>query len=276
MTKHPGGRDDDRHGLPPGFDTTVAHASRVYDYWLGGKDNFAADRIAAEAIMAVRPTILRDIRANRAFLGRAVRFLAAEAGIRQFLDVGTGLPTSPNVHEVAQSAAPEGRIVYVDNDPIVLSHARALLTSTPGGACAYVDADLKDTAKILAEAAQTLDFSQPVAVLFVGVLHLVSDEEDPYGIVADMVSATVPGSYLAVTHPAKDINADVVAEGARRYNQHVRVPQTRRTYEETLRFFDRLLPVPPGLVQCHRWRPDPGTTGLAENVSAWGGVARKE
>ena len=276
MTKLPVTGDDGSRGLPPGFDTTVAHPARVYDYWLGGKDNFAADRIAAEEVIAVRPTILRDIRANRAFLGRAVRFLAAEAGIRQFLDIGTGLPTSPNVHEVAQSAAPECRIVYVDNDPIVLSHARALLTSSPEGACAYLDADLKDTAKILAEAARTLDFSQPVAVLFVGVLHLVSDDEDPYRIVAETVSATVPGSYLALTHPAKDVNADVVAEGARRYNEHVKVPQTRRTHAETLRFFDRLQVVPPGLVQCHRWRPDPGATGLDENVSAWGGVARKD
>jgi len=275
MTKHPDAGDDDRRGLLPGFDITVAHASRVYDYWLGGKDNFAADRTAAEEIIAVRPTIIRDIRANRAFLGRAVRFLAAEAGIRQFLDVGTGLPTSPNVHDVAQTAAPECRIVYVDNDPMVLTHARALLTSSPHGACAYVDADLKDTAKILAEAARTLDFSQPVAVLFVGVLHLVSDDEHPYGIVADMVNATVQGSCLALTHPAKDINADEVAEGARRYNEHVKVLQTRRTYAETLRFFDRLQVIPPGLVQCHRWRPDPRAAGLAEDVSAWGGVARK-
>ena len=275
MTKQ-GSDDDNLHGLPPGFDTTVAHASRVYDYWLGGKDNFAADRIAAEEIIAVRPTIVRDIRANRAFLGRVVRFLAAEAGIRQFLDIGTGLPTSPNVHEIAQTAAPECRVVYIDNDPIVLAHARALLTSTPGGACAYVDADLQDTAKILAEAAQTLDFSQPVAVLFVGVLHLVSDEEDPYGIVADMAGVTVPGSYLAVTHPARDINADEVAEGARRYNEHVKVPQTRRTYAETLRFFDGMQVVPPGLVQCHRWRPDRGAVDLEGNVSAYGGVARKE
>jgi S-adenosyl methyltransferase len=158
----------------------------------------------------------------------------------------------------------------------VLSHARALLTSSPEGACAYLDTDLKHTGKILAEAAQTLDFSQPVAVLFVGVLHLVSDEEDPYGIVADMVGATVPGSYLALTNPAKDINADMVAQGARRYNEHVKVAQTRRSHEETLRFFDGMEAVPPGLVQCHRWRPDPGATSLEENVSAWGGIARKD
>ena len=179
MTKLPVTGADDPYQLPPGFDTTVAHPARVYDYWLGGKDHFEADRIAAEEVIAVRPTIIRDIRANRAFLGRAVRFLAAEAGIRQFLDIGTGIPSANNTHEVAQSVAPESRIVYVDNDPIVLAHARALLTSTPEGACAYLDADLKDTGKILAEAARTLDFSRPVAVLFIGVLHLVSDEREP-------------------------------------------------------------------------------------------------
>jgi SAM-dependent methyltransferase len=254
----------------------VAHPARVYDYWLGGKDHFEPDRIAAQEVIAVRPTIIRDIRANRAFLGRAVSFLAGEAGIRQLLDIGTGLPTSPNVHEVAQSAAPESRIVYVDNDPIVLAHARALLASNPEGACAYLDADLKDTGKILQEAARTLDFSRPVAVLFIGVLHLVSDEEDPYRIVREVVNATVPGSYLALTQPARDINAGEVAEGARRYNEHVKTPQTRRTYAETLRFFDGMQVVPPGLVQCHRWRPAPGAVGLEENVSAYGGVARKE
>jgi hypothetical protein len=276
MTGLPAEGDENLPELPPGFDISVAHPARVYDYWLGGKDHCEPDRIAAEEVIAVRPTIVRDIRANRAFLGRAVRFLAGEAGIRQFLDIGTGIPSANNTHEVAQATAPESRVVYVDNDPIVLAHARALLTSTPDGACAYLDADLKDTEKILAKAARTLDFSEPVAVLFVGVLHLVSDEEDPYGILAEMVRATVPGSYLALTQPAEDINADQVAEGARRYNEHVKVPQTRRTYARTLRFFDGMRVMPPGLVQCHRWRPDPGDVGLEENVSAYGGVARKE
>jgi hypothetical protein len=259
---------------PLGFDISVAHPARVYDYWLGGKDNFGPDRIAAEEVIAVRPTIIRDIRANREFLGRVVRFLAVEAGIRQFLDIGTGIPSANNTHEVAQSVAPDSRIVYVDNDPIVLAHARALLASTPQGACAYLDADLKDTGKILQEAARTLDFSQPVAVLFIGVLHLVSDEEDPRRIMTEMLDATVPGSYLALTQPAKDINADQVAEGARRYNERVRTPQTRRTYAQTLRFFDGMEIISPGLVQCHRWRPAPGAVGLEENVSAYGGLAR--
>ena len=225
----------------------MAHPARVYDYWLGGKDHFEADKIAAEEVIAVRPTIIRDIRANRAFLGRAVRFLAAEAGIRQFLDIGTGIPSANNTHEVAQSVAPQSRIVYVDNDPIVLAHARALLTGTPEGACAYLDADLKDTGMILAEAARTLDFS-------LAGRDLVHRErctwcptsEDPYRILAEMTGATVPGSYLALTEPARDIDADVVAKGASRYNAHVKVQQTRRTYAETLRFFDGMQVVPPG------------------------------
>jgi S-adenosyl methyltransferase len=267
--------DDDSPEFPLGFDISVAHPARVYDYWLGGKDHFEPDRIAAQEVIAVRPTIIRDIRANREFLGRVVRFLAGEAGIRQFLDIGTGIPSANNTHEVAQSIAPDSRIVYVDNDPIVLAHARALLTSTPEGACAYLDADLKDTGKILREAARTLDFSRPVAVLFIGVLHLVSDEDEPQRVMGEMLDATVAGSYLALTQPAKDVNADQVAEGARRYNEHVKTPQTRRTYAETLRFFDGMEVVPPGLVQCHRWRPAPGAVGLEENVSAYGGLARK-
>jgi hypothetical protein len=275
MAELPVTSDDDSPEFPLGFDISVAHPARVYDYWLGGKDHFEPDRIAAQEVIAVRPTIIRDIRANREFLGRVVRFLAGEAGIRQFLDIGTGIPSANNTHEVAQSVAPDCRIVYVDNDPIVLAHARALLTSTPEGTCAYLDADLKDTGKILQEAERTLDFSRPVAVLFIGVLHLVSDADEPLRIMGEMLDATVAGSYLALTQPAKDVNADQVAEGARRYNEHVKTPQTRRTYAETLRFFDGMEVVPPGLVQCHRWRPAPGAVGLEENVSAYGGVARK-
>ena len=276
MAELPVTSDDDSPEFPLGFDISVAHPARVYDYWLGGKDHFEPDRIAAQEVIAVRPTIIRDIRANREFLGRVVRFLAGEAGIRQFLDIGTGIPSANNTHEVAQLVAPDCRIVYVDNDPIVLAHARALLTSTPEGACAYLDADLKDTGKILQEAARTLDFSRPVAVLFIGVLHLVSDADEPLRIMGEMLDGTVAGSYLALTQPAKDVNADQVAEGARRYNEHVKTPQTRRTYAETLRFFDGMEVVPPGLVQCHRWRPATGAVGLEENVSAYGGVARKQ
>jgi S-adenosyl methyltransferase len=260
---------------PAGIDTTVAHPARVYDYWLGGKDNFAADREAAEQVIAARPTILRDIRANREFLHRAVRYLAAEAGIRQFLDVGTGIPTSPNVHEIAQEIAPGARVVYADNDPIVLSHARALLTSTPEGMTAYVDADLRRPDEILGHARQTLDFTRPVAVVLVGIMHLISDEEDPYGLAARLMAATVGGSYLVITQPASDIHADVAAEGARRYNERVATKQTRRSRAEVARFVEGLDVVEPGIVQFHRWRPAPGVNVDDYEVSGWGVVARK-
>jgi hypothetical protein len=264
-------------GNPIEIDTSVAHPARVYDYWLGGKDNFAADRTAGDRVIAVRPSILTDIRANRDFLIRSVRYLAADAGVRQFLDIGTGIPTPPNVHEAAQSVAPESRVVYVDNDPIVLAHARALLTGTTEGATAYLDADLRDPEKIIHAAEQTLDFTRPVAVIVVGTLHLVSDEEEPYGIVARLLGAVAPGSYLSINHPASDIQAQVVAEGAKRYNQSVSTPQTRRSHAEVSRFFDGLELVSPGVVQSHRWRPEPGSAspGQAEDVSAWAGVGRK-
>ena len=196
-----------RRAKSPELDTSVAHPARVYDYWLGGKDNFAADREAAEAVIAVRPGIRRDIRENRKFLIRAVRYLAAEAGIRQFLDLGSGIPTSPNVHEAAQQAAPESRVVYVDNDPIVLAHARALLTSSAEGATAYLDADLRDPEPILRTAAQTLDFSQPVGVILVGVLHLISDDEKPEAIIGRLMAEVPSGSYLVLTQPASDVDA---------------------------------------------------------------------
>src|SRR5690242_9476730 len=174
------------------FRTDVPHPARIYDYWLGGKDNFAADREAAEAVIAVRPTVVRDIRANRAFMRRAVAWLASEAGIGQFLDIGTGLPTKPNVHEVAQAVIPGARVVYADNDPLVLSHAQALLVSGPQGMTDYVDADLRDPDQILAEAARTLDLTRPAAVLLVGILHLISDEEDPAQIIARLMAAVPP------------------------------------------------------------------------------------
>jgi S-adenosyl methyltransferase len=257
------------------FDVGVAHSARVYDYWLGGKDNFAADREAAESVIAARPTIVRDVRENRAFMRRAVAYLAAEAGMRQFLDIGTGIPTSPNLHEVAQGIAPEARIVYADNDPIVLSHAKALLTSSPQGATAYIDADLREPGAILKEAVRTLDFARPVAVVLVGILFLISDGDDPYGIVAHLMDAVASGSYLVITHPASDVNDAAVAEGARRYNQSVATRQTRRSFTEVTRFLEGLDVVPPGLVQCHRWRPGPGIDVQEYEVSAWAAVARK-
>jgi hypothetical protein len=255
------------------IDTGVAHPARVYDYWLGGKDNFAADREAAEQVIAVRPRIRADVRANRAFLGRAVRYLAADAGIRQFLDIGTGLPSADNTHEVAQSAAPDSRVVYADNDPIVLAHARALLTSTPEGVTDYVDADLRDTGQVLAQAARTLDLSQPAAVMLIAVLHHIPDTADPYGIVAQLTAAIAPGSYLVISHPAADIDTEAVAEVARRYNARVPAGQQRRSHEEMARFFDGLELLEPGIVQTTQWRPP--VLGSTTPVPMWAGVGRK-
>jgi len=267
------GAQDGQDGGPV-IDTSIAHPARVYDYWLGGKDNYAADRSAAEAIIAVRPAIVRDIRANRDFMRRAVAHLAAQ-GVRQFLDIGTGIPTQPNLHEVVQGIAPDARIVYADNDPIVLAHARALLVSTPEGETSYVQGDLRDPGMILQEAARTLDFGQPTAVTLVSVLQLISDEEDPYGIVARLMGAVAPGSYLVISHPASDILAELVAEIARRYNESVITPVTLRAFGQVARFFDGLELVDPGIVQCHRWHPRPGDAVDGHEVAGWGAVGRK-
>jgi phage gp37-like protein len=272
-TSRPGnGSDSSRQAR---FDTTVAHPARVYDFWLGGKDNFEADRLAARQVVEAQPGILYGVRANREFLRRAVRQLAGERGIRQFLDIGTGIPTRDNTHEVAQSVAAQSRIVYADNDPLVLAHARALLASDPAGATAYIDADLRDPDRILAEAALTLDFSQPVAIMLLLILHLIPDESDPYGIVARLLDGVPSGSYLVISHPAKDIQAAAAARAVKRFNQLVSTPQTRRTRAEVARFFDGLELLEPGIVQIHQWRPDPNTIAPAGAVSSHGGVARK-
>jgi O-methyltransferase involved in polyketide biosynthesis len=257
------------------LDTGVPHIARVYDYWLGGKENFAADRDAAEKVIATAPHVLASVRAQRAFLGRVVDYLVTEAGIRQFLDIGTGLPSASNTHEVAQRAAPESRVVYVDNDPIVLAHARALLTSSPEGATAYLDADLRDTGAILEEAAGTLDFGQPVALMLLGVLHCIPDEEEPHAVVARLVAAVPPGSYLAVAHPASDIAADQMARSSRDYNEKAAAPVTMRTHAVVSRFFDGLELVEPGVVQVHRWRPAAADPGQGRELANYGGVGRK-
>jgi S-adenosyl methyltransferase len=255
-----------------GIDTTVAHPARVYDYWLGGKDNFAVDREAAEEVLRARPAILLNVRSNRAFLARSVRYLAGQAGMRQFLDIGTGIPSADNTHEVAQSVAPEARVVYVDNDPIVLAHARALLTSD-SGRTAYIDADLHDTAAILAEAARTLDLTRPVAVMLIAVLQLIPDEDDPWGIVSALMRAVPSGSHLVISHPASDIEARSAAQAAERYNERVASPMRRRSRDELDRFFGGLDLVEPGLVQLHRWRPADGDPVAPS--SGYGAVARK-
>ncbi len=257
------------------FDPTVAHPARVYDYWLGGKDNFEADRIAGEETIAAYPAIRASARANRAFLARSVRYLAAERGIRQFLDIGTGLPTASNTHEVAQSVAPESRIVYVDNDPLVLSHARALLTSSSEGATAYLDADLRDTGDILEQAADTLDFSKPVAIMLLAILHYIPDTGEAQRIVARLVSAVPSGSYLTISHAASDISPDEMAEMIRRMNEHLAEGNhVGRTRHVVARFFDGLDLVEPGVVKVTQWRP--ASRIEAEGpTSLWGGVARK-
>ena len=262
-------------GEPDAFDTSVAHIARVYNFWLGGRDNYAADREAAEQVINAYPTILASVRAQRAFLGRAVRYLVTEAGIRQFLDIGTGLPSADNTHEVAQRAAPESRVVYVDSDPIVLAHARALLTSSPQGATHYVDADLRDTGKVCEQAAEILDFGAPLAILLIGVLHCIPDADDPAGIVAALAGAMPPGSYLAIAHPASDIHTSQVSTAANRINPLMAEPVTLRTHDRVGRFFAGLDLVEPGLVQLHRWRPGPGGPVPDGDIANYGGIGRK-
>jgi hypothetical protein len=262
-------------GKPSRIDTGTAHSARIYNYWLGGKDNFPADREAAEAAIAANPGIVADVRANRAFLARVVRYLVADAGVRQFLDIGTGLPTADNTHEVAQRLAPESRVVYVDNDPIVLTHARALLASTPEGMTAYLDADLAEPETILKSAARTLDFSQPVALMLLIILHLIPDSGHPARIVARLMSALPAGSYLVLAHPASDIQPTAMAEMTKRVNERMRdAKATMRTRAEVTSFFEGLELLTPGVVQPQQWRPGPATEAPAE-VTAWCGVARK-
>ena len=263
-----------RAGRIAGLDTSVAHPARVYDYWLGGKDNFAADREAAERVLAVAPGLRFRVRANRAFLGRVTRFLAGEAGIRQFLDIRTGIPSADNTHEVAQRVAPQSRVVYVDNNPVVLLHALALLRSSPEGATEYVQADLRDPGLILERAADLLDFGQPVAVMLIAVLHLIQDAEDPWGIAARLMDAVPPGSYLAISHPASDLHhAQPTIQ--RVYNENVSTPQTLRSRDEVARFFTGRDMVEPGLTQVHLWRPGPDDFAPEGVFSYHGAVGRK-
>ncbi len=259
----------------PDFDTSVPHIARVYDYWLGGKDNFAADRELGERTLAAYPNLVFSVRANRAFLARAVRFLAVGRGISQFLDIGTGIPTANNTHEVAQKVTPASRIVYVDNDPVVLSHARALLTSNREGACAYLDADLRDPDKILAAAADTLDFSQPVAVMLIAVLHFVGDDDEAGAIVKRLMDACVAGSFVAISHAASDIDVEQQTEMVRRLNQSVAEKATLRDRAGVTQLFDGFELVEPGVVRTADWRPD-SDLEAASPAAVWAGVARKQ
>jgi S-adenosyl methyltransferase len=269
----PGGTADKTGPLP--FDTSVAHQARIYDYTLGGKDNYAADRAAADAGLAVWPDMASASRANRAFLGRAVRYLAAEAGIRQFLDIGTGIPTAGNTHEVAQSVAPESRVVYVDYDPVVLAHARALLNSSEAGATEYIDADLRDTGTILGQAGKLLDFTRPVAVTLIAVLHAIPDSDDPYAIVARLMAAVPPGSYLAISHLGSDLFDKERLESIKKaFGGKMQQQLTWRSREEVARFFEGTDLVEPGLVRLEEWRPDTATKD-GHKSPGWAAVARK-
>jgi hypothetical protein len=263
--------------LPQDINTDVAHPARVYDYWLGGKDNFPADRALAEHIMEAIPTMRTMAAANRAFLSRAVRYLAEEAGIRQFLDIGTGIPTSPNVHEVAQAVAPDSRVVYVDNDPIVLAHARALLTSQEAGETSFIGADLQQPKSILDHPTltSTLDLSQPVAVMLVAVLMYFRDTDNPnpFEMVATLLEAMPPGSYLAITHPTADFNAEAMG-GAVAAAERSGVTLVPRNQAETEKFFAGLDVVDPGVTPVLSWRPDKPPDD-PRSAYYWAGIARK-
>ena len=257
------------------FDTTVAHPARRYNYWLGGKDNFAADRANGDAVEAAMPTIRLMAMENRRFLGRAARFLAQQ-GIRQFLDIGTGIPAPGNTHEVVQAVDPTAKIVYVDNDPIVLSHARALLTSAPTGTVDYLDADLREPRNILRDAAKTLDFTQPVGLLLIAVLHFIRDDEDPQGIVTTLLDALPSGSYVVASHATWEFTPAEAVEKLQAANPDGRfVP---RDGADFVRLFDGLEPIEPGLISVAHWRSDDEAEQprpSAEDVSCFGYVARK-
>ena len=258
-----------------GIDSTVPHSARIWNYWLGGKDNYAVDRLAGEQTIAVLPEIVDIARASRGFLARVVRYLAADAGIRQFLDVGTGLPTADNTHEVAQRVAPESRVVYVDNDPLVLVHARALLVGSPEGATDYIDADARDVDTILAGAAKTLDFSQPVAITMLGILPFIGDDAEALGIVRRLVAAVPPGSYLALTHSTSEVSGERVVEAVRQWNEVAPTPYTLRSPEQIAAFFAGLELIAPGVVPCPRWRPDPDDADGGRDMDEYCGLGRK-
>ena len=263
--------------LPTGIDTSRPHPARTYDYFLGGKDNFAADREVADKVLAGWPAIRLGVRENRKFLKRAVRYLAGEAGIRQFLDIGTGLPTAENVHEVAQAVARSARVVYVDNDPLVLAHARALLTSSPEGRTAYIHADLRDPAAILNDPVtrDVLDFTQPVALMLVAILHMIPDEEKPAEIVATLLDALPPGSYLVASHITAQ-HSEGAAAAEDRFNEANLSARWRDAGVFARLAFAGLDLVPPGVVLTSEWRNDePGPRPTPAEISAYCGVARR-
>jgi S-adenosyl methyltransferase len=266
--------DDVAPELTARLDTNVPHSARVWNYWLGGKDNFAVDRQVGDRVSEMLPSIVEQARADRAFLGRAVAHLAGDLGIRQFLDIGSGLPTAENTHEVAQRAAPSSRVTYVDNDPLVLVHARALLTSTVDGTTDYVEASLEDPESILRGAARTLDLSRPVALLLMGVLHHLDDTEAAYQIVEELKGALPEGSYLVINHATNAVHGAASDDGVRHWNQFGRPQITLRSPAVIGRFFAGWSLLPPGVVSCSRWRPGAVDEGSVE-VDEFGGLARR-
>jgi hypothetical protein len=268
---------EDPDWLPPQINTGVAHSARVYDYWLGGKDNFAADREVGDAIIAAIPSVPLLARDNRAFLGRAVRYLARERGIRQFLDIGTGIPTAGNTHEVAQAVAPDSRIVYVDNDPIVLAHARALMTSDPAGATAFIQGDFREPGKILADPAlrRTLDLDKPVALILAAILHFFTDDENPQGIVSSLADALPSGSYLTITNITADFMDPDQVTRATQAGQQGGITYVPRSQAEVSAFFDDFPLVDPGVVPMQAWRPDGGSLADPHGPNSYAAMGRK-
>jgi hypothetical protein len=268
-------RPPDSPKPPRGIDVTVAHPARIWDYWLGGKDNYAADWEVSAQLLSVMPDWIVFARADREFLGRAVRYLAGVAGIRQFLDIGTGIPTRDNTHEVAQRVAPESRVVYVDNDPVVLAHATALLVPTPPGVTDYIEADLNEPDEILRGAARTLDFNKPIAVMLLGILEFITDNANAYGIVKRLMDSMVADSHLVIAHPTTDIDGEAMRTVEQLWNDSGAVPAKFRSREEFSRFFDGLEVLEPGVVSLTQWRPDPGTLYADRQLGFYCAVARK-
>ncbi|MFH0518510.1 SAM-dependent methyltransferase [Streptomyces sp. M41] len=255
--------------------TDQPHTARIWNYWLGGKDNYEVDQAAGDQIRSLHPGIGDYALADRQFLGRAVQYLAGECGIRQFLDIGTGLPTADNTHEVAQRVAPESRIVYVDNDPIVLAHAEALLTSTREGRTDYLDEDLRNVDTILEQAARTLDFGEPVALMLLGVVIFIEDDEESHGIVRRLMNRLPSGSHLVLSHTITRPDMPDVDAAVAFWNEHGTPKLTQRTPADIARFFDGLELLDPGVVSCNHWRADDGESGLPAEVAMFGGVGRK-
>ncbi|TQS44789.1 SAM-dependent methyltransferase [Cryptosporangium phraense] len=253
------------------IDVSVPQSARIWNYWLGGKDNFAIDRAAGDEVLAKIPDIALGARGERAFLKRVVRYLVRDAGITQFLDVGTGLPTADNTHEVAQALDPRSRVVYVDNDPLVMVHARALLVSTPEGASDYVEADLRDTKAVLAAAHETLDFGRPIGLMLLGVVNHLMDDDEAHAAVARLVAALPPGSHLVLTHSTAELHGEPMLQVMRETTERGGTPIRARTRDELTRFFDGTELLEPGVVTCSRWRPD---VDGEPDVYLFGGVGR--